>query len=1034
MKNKQIKKWIDLLGLTDRSKPDLFLSPDDTIGAPHAAAMRVGFKELELAGFFCVNSVPTAAFLLQEQLNTAEINKVHRALWNQGLSSLLLVILPDEIHAYSLVQKPVSEDHPDQTLKDHRHIDTFNLLADALKVSQFITGIESGRYFQENRERFNEKNRIDSVLLSNLRAAERLLAEKGLSSEAAQALLLQITFIAYLEDRKIIDADYFKRAIGSNKILSLKELLDSYNPKHLKTLFNRLHKDFNGDMFFAPCAFVASVSTPIILPEQIKCLAVFRHGLVKMDTGQMQFWPYNFRYIPVELISAIYDRFLADSEQRRATGAYYTPRYLADLTVNQIWDELPLEVRTMPDFNVLDPACGSAIFLVRIFQRMVEDWQGQYPKEKTSWRTRLPFILRLHGWDKQPNAVRIGIFSLYIALLEDVEPSAIQALFEEGKILPELFGITMCDYDFFNEDTPDRKFDLIIGNPPWVSRKKDNVASAINWCSLHDLPMPEKELAWAFVWKGLKHIKADGLIGFLLPAMGIFLNHKDTTVQARNRWIEKIRIAKIINFSDFCFQLFDGAKRPTVLAIYKNKDNNTNRFEYWCPKVNPLYQSTRMLTLNSGDKIILKQSTLLENPNAWSQYMWMKNRDMKLLGWLSSLSKLGEKLVTYKESIKKAFYKNPKPWIIGQGFKPMTSKKETSKTSALVTKLPFLDAENFHPWVIPGKLLGQPVKNSDVGRKGFEKGFNPPHVLIPTGIIRKSGLLRAAYSDEKMCFRHAIQAISSSENYAAELKLLTAILNSRFAAWYYFHQTANIGADRALVHEEQLLELPFPEIEELPDPKSSHEAKNAIIKIMDKLLQDKDQVLPGEFPSNKTVERLDQLAYQYYGLTKDEITVIEDTFLYILKSIQPHRNKSVLLWEIPKNPHWHEYMETLISSLNEGLQPGNYLSASLIVNHPDLAVLELSIQDVRPQNPYQIIESDDTFKSVLNKIHDGLKRPLSRNFQLVPNLRLFIDKSLYLIKPKTVRYWMKSSALNDADDIIGDLISTRYPNKRQRIQ
>ena len=61
--------------------------------------MRVGFKELGLAGFFCVNSVPTAAFLLQEQLDTAEINKVHRALWNQGLSSLLLVILPDEIRA-----------------------------------------------------------------------------------------------------------------------------------------------------------------------------------------------------------------------------------------------------------------------------------------------------------------------------------------------------------------------------------------------------------------------------------------------------------------------------------------------------------------------------------------------------------------------------------------------------------------------------------------------------------------------------------------------------------------------------------------------------------------------------------------------------------------------------------------------------------------------------------------------------------------------------------------------------------------------
>lgn len=1035
MKNKQINKWIETLGLSDRIKPDLFLSPDDIIGVQHAAAMRVGFKELGLAGFFCVNSVPTVAFFLQEQLDRTEINKVHRALWNQGLSNLLLVILPDEIRAYSLVQKPVPEDLTGLNSKDHRLIEIFSLAADSLKVSQLITGIESGRYFQNNRECFNEKNRIDSVLLSNLKETEERLVKKGLPAEDAQTLLLQITFIAYLEDRKIIDDDYLKHAIGSNKILSLKELLDSYNPEYLKTLFNRLHNDFNGDMFFAPCAFVAPESTPIILPEQIKCLAIFRHGLVEMDTGQKRFWPYDFRYIPVELISAIYDRFLADSEQRRVTGAYYTPRFLADLTINQIWDELPLEVRTRQDFSVLDPACGSAIFLVRIFQRMVEDWRRQYPKKRPSWRTLLSFTLRLHGWDKQANAVRIGIFSLYIALLEEVEPSAIQALFDEGKILPPLFGSTMCRYDFFDENTPDKKFDLIIGNPPWVSRKKDKVASAKSWCSSHNLPMPSEELAWAFIWKGLEHIKADGLIGFLLPAMGVFLNHSETTIHARNIWVERTRIKEVINFSDFRFQLFDGAIRPTALCLFKKRadDNNNYRLEHWCPKVDRLFQTTRMITLNSGDKIMLSKARVLENPNAWGQSMWMKNRDMKLLGWLSSLSKLGKKLATYAESKTKAFFANPKSWIIGQGFQPLSSEKDKPIDAGLVSKIPFLDANNFHSWVLPHATLNQPWNTSEVRRKGFEDGFRGPHVLIIKGVL-SSGLLRVAYSEQNLSFRHAIQAISFPKEDSSTLKLLTAILNSRFAAWFYFHKTAGIAAERPTIDEDQLLELPFPQIEELPDPKAAHEAKNAIIKIMDKLLQDKDKVLPGEFPSNKTVERLNQLVYQYYGLTKDEITVIEDTLLYILPSIQPHRNKSVPLWEIPKNPHWQEYMETLISSLKEGLQPGNYLSASLIVNHPDLAVLELSIQDVRPQNPYQIKESDDAFKCALNKIHDGLKRPLSQNFQLIPSLRLFIDKSLYLIKPKTVRCWMKSSALNDADDIVGDLISTRHPNKRQRIQ
>ena len=56
-----------------------------------------------------------------------------------------------------------------------------------------------------------------------------------------------------------------------------------------------------------------------------------------------------------------------------------------------------------------------------------------------------------------------------------------------------------------------------MGNPPWVSRKKDNVASAKNWCSslpLRNLLCRLEKLAWAFIWKGLEHIKRNGIVGF----------------------------------------------------------------------------------------------------------------------------------------------------------------------------------------------------------------------------------------------------------------------------------------------------------------------------------------------------------------------------------------------------------------------------------------------------------------------------------------------------------------------------------------
>jgi len=88
------------------------------------------------------------------------------------------------------------------------------------------------------------KKKVDAVLLSNLRETEENLTKHRLTTEAAQTLLLQITFIAYLEDREIIDPDYFKLTFRHGKINNLKDLLNSKTPENLKTLFRKLHHNF----------------------------------------------------------------------------------------------------------------------------------------------------------------------------------------------------------------------------------------------------------------------------------------------------------------------------------------------------------------------------------------------------------------------------------------------------------------------------------------------------------------------------------------------------------------------------------------------------------------------------------------------------------------------------------------------------------------------------------------------------------------------------------------------------------------------
>src|SRR3546814_5205047 len=70
--------------------------------------------------------------------------------------------------------------------------------------------------------------------------------------------------------------------------------------------------------------------------------------------------------------------------------------------------------------------------------------------------------------------------------------------------------------------------------------------------------------------------------------------------------------------------------------------------------------------------------------------------------------------------------------------------------------------------------------------------------------------------------QHSLQAITVPPRQKRKAKVLTAVLNSSLAAWFYFHDTANLGADRAKVHQGELLKLPFDSAENMPKRSEEH--------------------------------------------------------------------------------------------------------------------------------------------------------------------------------------------------------------------
>ena len=1015
--------WLDSLRLENRKAPELLLPADDLKGIPHSAIIRQSFDELNLAAIHCISGVPTIAFLVLDQFEQDKVDRIHKALWNQGFATLLLVITDDVLRAYSLVQIPSADINPTEKL-----IQTLSILGDALELKDLVLGVESGRFIAENEDKFNSNHRVDKVLLGNLESTVNELIKHDMTFESAQALLMQIMFIAYLEDKEIINAEYFQEATKDNEIDSLKSLLSKGCPEKFAKLFELLKEHFNGDMFVAPCSFDVSGQCENLSRNHIKIISDFRSGNINLISGQYRLWPYDFKFIPIDLISAVYDRFLGfDPIKKRATGAYYTPMFLADLVTEQAWFELSDQQRGNGKY--VDPSCGSGIFLVRLFEKMIDEWKISHQKKHPTWPALLAMLRRLHGFDIKKESIHVAAFSLYIALLENTRPAEILALMKKGRLLPKLYGETLKIVDFFDVPAEENKYDLIIGNPPWVSRSESSKSAEV-WCKKNQYEMPAKEIAWGFAWKALTHTtNKNSVVALLLKATSFLTNHSPTFVSTRRQWMSSIKLIRVVNFADTRFQLFEGGSAPTALMIYRlgNDTRDNYKFDYWVPKADLNLKTKRLMTLSSIDQARLPIKFVIEDQLLMKRRMWMQTPDAKLYQYLSNLSKLAEKLITYKESKKKINSDNNK-WIIGQGFIPTQDHKlgdlsYKTSSSEIITKIPHLKTQLFKPLVTP-TILDEVWPSDVVYRKGFEEGFSAPHILIPQGIERKEGRLRASYCTQDLSFRDSIQSISFKKEDERQAKFLTILLNSSLIAWFLFHHSSNTGMERDKVHQEQLLDIPFPLLENTVNQLKSKRALDQAAKLIDQLLAEKDDVLKTK--ASEYMNEIDKIVYNYFGLNDSEILLIEDTLEHIIPSMQPRAEPKTIpsLWENTNRQDWRYYSKWLSLGLSEWLEKPRRAVVELNGASADLVIIGIHLTE-DPKRRYFRNSDSISIDQLLPKVWNLLPQGMPGNFQLIPDLRVFIDDVLYIVKPRKRRFWLGSTALADADAIASDLLAMK---------
>ena len=609
-----------------------------------------------------------------DRIDAGRVAVLHRTFWNQGVAPILVLIAPDEVHIYSGLSEPVVTT---TTLGSPAgFVQRLDRVAEQLQ--SFLLAVESREYFHRYRPAFDPSKRVDRNLLRNLEATRTVLGEvpaSRLDPETLDALLCRLVFTCYLFDRAVIDRTYLEEA-GIDDADHLRDILGRKKRSDAKAdlykLFTQLGQDFNGDLFSDDLEAEASQ----VRAEHLAVLDRFFRG-TDARTGQQSFWPYEFGIIPIETISAIYEHFLkaAGEAEKKKAGAFYTPRFLAELVLDRALAKVP----SLLDKRFLDPACGSGIFLVGLFNRLAEQWSRDHSDVDYNGRLKgLTSILTtaIYGIDKNRTACRITAFSLYLAFLDQLSPPGIRRVLKKVKVLPQLLaddggaGGTIRCADFFTvaADFPE-KIDVVVGNPPWA-KTGGRTDPPVAWCAARRLPLPGKQIAAAFVWKAAECLTDDGRAYFVLPH-GLLFNHTQSAVEFQKRWFQTHAVDLILNLADYQRFLFEEAEAPALVVGYaKAKPANTaHAIDYWSPKTDWAVTQAEVITVLPQDRARLTVREVLDDlrgedaPLIWKERYWATFRDRRLMDRLRLYQRLRNVLGQRGKGA-------PKRWIVAEGFEP----------------------------------------------------------------------------------------------------------------------------------------------------------------------------------------------------------------------------------------------------------------------------------------------------------------------------------------------------------------------------